>query len=199
MSQIEVIRRACHAMSTQSFTSHLLKRLKLLAILGSVLILWGGFLSNAHATQWVTLHGITSDYTDAYIYQNKTIIAADDETKQARFRAFVTLANRLFPEGLDALSPGWCNLVISYGNPDYQPSYLFDRQCYIPTSLRATWYARTCNEPSPYAAWNGVDLVCTDVDPNPPPPLPPPIPPESSSKNFGSGPECPSPYVADKM
>jgi len=51
VSRIELTRRACHAMSTQSFTSHSLKRLKLLAILGSVLILWGGFLSSAQA-EW---------------------------------------------------------------------------------------------------------------------------------------------------
>ena len=181
MSQIESTRRACRAMSTQSFTSHSLKRLKLLAILGSVLILWGGFISNANAQQLLRVI-----YQGQYRPQSDYMFVTHAEGNQWRCDTHEQLRQARETNG------GVFTCVIE-AETTYCLPYTRDGEPYGPQYCYGTLYALSPDDPDECVLpqyFNPTSGLC---DPNYTPPPPPPTP----EKNIGGCSEGPSPFVAD--
>ena len=181
MSRNESFRRVCHAMPTQSFTSHSLKRLKLLSILGSVLILWGGFISTTHAGTGDRYRVVAENHltgTD-YVYVRGTYLPATQHSCDR----YVASRN--------ASQTNWiyrCKSASSIGHFFmYQIAPVDDPSNF--SAGRSNSYAvdysdsnyDDCTTSDPFNPATG---IC-DVNYTPPPPPPPLIPPE---KNFGN--EC---------
>ena len=215
MSRFELPRRAYHAMSTQSFTIHSLKRLKLLAILGSVLILWAGFTLQAQAvTRYyvmmtgghLTVAGGWTSYSELIEYDGSDELWA----------AYNSLWNASGWEGhVLELRPGSCLFESIPGVIPGKPYGKFYTGCTATLHYASPHYrTKTCSTPTEYAdVYPGTSTIyCTDVAPNPPPPECPegeeynpdtqqceasPLPPPPPEKNLGGCSEGPSPYVAD--
>ena len=184
MSQIESTRRACRAMSTQSFTSHSLKRLKLLAIMGSVLILWGGFISSSFAaTKWALSGNRNFVPFSGYIYSTNTEAAlAECSIYTANRQAYLGQTTYTYT----------CNGLVRNTTYLYTVVRLSDGGTfgYETAALlsRSIDDVDSCSPPTNY--FNPATGLC---DPNYTPP-PPSIPPE---KNLGGCSERPSPYVSN--
>lgn len=189
--QIELTRHVCHAIPTQSFTSHSLKRLKLLAILGSVLILWAGFNCSVYAARMMKRDAANHTTPTNYIYPQPEggDASGAERASQDACEDYCKNASAYFENVTFTCIGGYTGGSMGYQynvknhitgfdqntSRTFAFSYSFDR-------------TEDCTETTPFNPATG------RCDPNYTPP-PPPSPPE---KNFGNPPDCPSPFVASE-
>ena len=213
MSQIESTRRVRDTTPIQRYPKRTLKNFKFSGYLVLILMLWGGCLSSANAiNRWFMIHHTVSiSLLDPpkipvpkpyFQYDNSAthdaiLVAYSYDNCEALILSIDPSPSNI---QVNTISGG-CSWLRG-GNPNLKRSFGFHNWG---ISCNDGWHAEL------NAAGN--DLVCVTGPPpsescpdgwtynyykkecvEPPPP--PPIPPESSSKNLGSGPECPSPYVA---
>ena len=171
MSRNELTRRVRHTTPIQFYPKRTLKNFKFSVYLVSVLMLWGGFISNANAQQLLRVN-----YQNQYRPQSDYMFVTYAEGNQWRCDTHEQLRQAKETNG------GVYTCVIKT-ETSYCLPYTRDGEPYGPQYCYGTSFALSPDDPDECVLpqyFNPTSGLC---DPNYTPPPPPPPPPE---KNLGS-------------